>query len=164
MTARRWLAGAVVAGGAVMMMRGCLSRTPAPDERLAGRLTDLCEIARQHVDTPEAGVRQIGRYLDRHTGDLLGEWGDTLAAIERIPDDGKHDDRARLARDRIRRPLLACQRDWMRFGQAVENDPAAKAMVERFSERLSRTFEIIGSGVTLRDLPRALDRLLATRP
>jgi hypothetical protein len=161
MRARGWLAGAVVAGGVVMTMRGCLSKKPAPDERLAGRLTDLCEIAKQHIDTPEAGLRTMGRYLDRHTGDLLGEWGDTLAAIERIPNDDKHDDRARLARDRIRRPLNACQRDWMRFGQAVENDPAAKALLEHFSERLSRTFEIIGSGVTLRDLPAEMDRALS---
>jgi hypothetical protein len=102
----------------------------------------------------------MGRYLDRHTGDLFGEWGDTLAAIERIPNDDKHDDRARLARDRIRKPLLACQRDWMRFGQAVENDPAAKALLEHFNERLSRTFEIIASGWTLRDLPRELDQAI----
>ena len=144
-----------------MTMRGCLSRKPAPDERLAGRFADLCDIARKHVDTPEAGLRTMGRYLDRHTGDLFGEWGDTLAAIERIPNDDKHDDRARLARDRIRKPLYACQRDWMRFGQAVENDPAAKALLEHFSERLSRTFEIIGSGWTLRDLPAELDAAIS---
>jgi hypothetical protein len=161
MRARGWLAGALVAGGVVMTMRGCLSKKAAPDERLAGRLTDLCEIARKHIDTPEAGLRTMGRYLDRHTGDLFGEWGDTLAAIERIPNDDKHDDRARLARDRIRKPVYACQRDWMRFGQAVENDPAAKALLEHFSERLSRTFEIIGSGWTLRDLPAEIDQALS---
>ena len=152
-----WLSGALVAGGVVFAMRGCLSKSAAPDERLAGRLDDMCQIARKHVDTPEAGLRQLGRYLDEHTGDLLGEWGDTLAAIERIPDDAKHDQRARLARDRIRQPVLACQRDWMAFGQAVEADPAAKALLERFSERLSRTFEIIGSGWSLHDLPSELD-------
>jgi hypothetical protein len=161
MRARGWVVGALVAGGVVMTMRGCLSKQAAPDERLAGRLTDLCEIAKQHVATPEDGLRAMGRYLDRHTGDLFGEWGDTLAAIERIPNDDKHDARARLARDRIRRPLYACQRDWMRFGQAVENDPAAKALLEHFNERLSRTFEIIMSRSTLRDLPRELDAALS---
>ena len=161
MRARGCFAGALVAGGVVMTMRGCLSRKPAPDERLAGRFADLCDIAKKHVDTPEDGLRTMGRYLDRHTGDMFGEWGDTLAAIESIPNDDKHDDRARLARDRIRKPLLACQRDWMRFGQAVENDPAAKALLEHFNERLSRTFEIIMSGWTLRDLPDELDHVLS---
>lgn len=161
MRARGWFAGALVAGGVVMTMRGCLARKPAPDVRLAGRLTDLCEIARDHVDTPEKGLRMMGRYLDEHTGDMFGEWGDTLAAIERIPNDDKHDDRARLARDRIRKPLYACQRDWARFGQAVDKDPAARALLENFSERLSRTFEIIGSGFTLRELPGALDAVLS---
>jgi len=156
-----WITGALVAGGVVFAMRGCLSRsTTAPDERLAGRLDDMCQIARKNVDAPQAGLRRLGAYLDEHTGDLLGEWGDTLAAIERIPDDAKHDQRARVARDRIRKPVLACQTDWARFGQAVENDPAAKAMLERFAERLSRTFEIIGSGFTLHDLPAELDRTI----
>ncbi len=158
-----WITGALVAGGVVFAMRGCLSGSPAPDERLAGRLDDMCQIARKNVDKPEAGLRRLGAYLNEHTGDLLGEWGDTIATIERIPDDAKHDARARLARDRIRKPVLACQSDWARFGQAVENDPAAKAMLEHFMERLSRTFEIIGSGWSLHDLPSelepAIDRL-----
>jgi hypothetical protein len=152
-----WITGVLVTGGVVFAMRGCLSRQSAPDERLAGRLDDMCQIARKNVDTPEAGLRRLGTYLDEHTGDLLGEWGDTIAAIERIPDDAKHDDRARLARDRIRKPVLACAGDWNRFGQAVENDPAAKATLDHFMERLSRTFEIIGSGMSLHDLPSELD-------
>ena len=155
-----WITGALVAGGVVFAMRGCLARKAAPDERLAGRLDDMCQIARKNVSTPEAGLRKLGVYLDEHTGDLLGEWGDTIAAIERIPDDAKHDDRARVARDRIRKPVLACQGDWARFGQAVENDPAAKATLEHFMERLSRTFEIIGSGWTLHDVPAELDQMI----
>jgi hypothetical protein len=151
-----WLAGALVAGGVVMTMRsGCLSKSQAPDERFAGRLDDLCAIARKHVDTPEVGVRALGRYFDKHVGDMLGEWGDTIAAIERIPDDKKHDDRARLARDRMRKPALACAADWQAFNRAVERDPKAKALVERFAERLQRTFEIIGSGASVTG-PRAV--------
>ena len=153
-----WLAGALVAGGVVMTMRsGCLSKSQAPDERFAGRLDDLCAIARKHIDSPEIGVRALGRYMDKHTGDMLGEWGDTIAAIERIPDDKKHDDRARLARDRMRKPVLACSADWVAFNHAVERDPKAKALVERFAERLQRTFEIIGSGSTLENLPSELE-------
>jgi hypothetical protein len=156
-----WLIGALVAGGVVITIRsGCLSKGPAPDERFASRLDDLCEVARKNVEKPVRGVQLLGSYLDKHTGDLLGEWGDTIAAIERIPDDAKHDARARLARDRMRKPVLACANDWAAFNRAVENDPAAKAMVERFAERLQRTFEIIGSGSPLRELPSALDRAI----
>ncbi|HEU4611087.1 MAG TPA: hypothetical protein VFS15_03380 [Kofleriaceae bacterium] len=157
-----WVTGAIVAGGVVFAMRGgCLNRSSsAPDERFAGRLDDMCQIARKNIKTPETGLRRLGAYLDKHTGDMLGEWGDTLAAIERIPDDARHDDRARLARDRIRKPVLACAGDWNRFFNAVEADPAAKALFEHFAERLGRTLEIIGSGGTLRDLPGALDQAI----
>jgi hypothetical protein len=92
------------------------------------------------------GVKKLGKYFDAHTGDLLGEWGETLATIERIPDDKKHDDRARLARDRIQRPLIACNRDLQRFGNAIEASPEASAMVQRFSVRFNRTIEIIFGG------------------
>jgi hypothetical protein len=157
-----WFAGAVVVGGVVMTMRssGCLSKGPAPDERFAGRLDDICEIARKNMDSPERGVRSLGRYFDKHAGDMLGEWGDTIAAIERIPDDKKHDDRARLARDRMRKPVLACANDWNAFNRAVERDPAAKALVQRFAERLQRTFEIIGSGWSFADLPSELEHTI----
>ena len=73
--------------------------------------------------------------------------------------------RARLARDRIRKPLRACERDWIRFGNAVEANPEATALVERFSLRLNRTIEIIFSGAKLdliempAQLSRALDML-----
>jgi len=155
-----WFSAALVGGGVVFMVRsGCLSKGPAPDERFASRLDDMCEIARKNVDSPERGVTLLGRYLDKHTGDMLGEWGDTIATIERIPDDKKHDDRARLARDRMRRPVIACANDWSAFGRAVEANPAAKAKVDRFAERLQRTFEIIGS--SFESLPSALDAAIA---
>jgi hypothetical protein len=159
-----WFAGAVVAAGVVVTIQGgCLNNTTkAPDERLAARFDDLCEIARANVDTPVRGVRKLGGYMAKHTGDLLGDWGATLAAIERIPDDAKHDARARVARDRLRKPLRACERDWTRFGNAVEANPEASALVERFSIRLNRTIEIIFSGakVDLLQMPVQLSRLL----
>lgn len=162
----RWMFGGLIAAGVVFTIQGgCLNNTTkAPDERLAARLDDMCEIARANIDTPVRGVRKLGGYLAKHTGDLLGDWGATLAAIERIPDDAKHDARARLARDRLRKPLRACERDWMRFGNAVENNPEASALVERFSIRLNRTFEIIFSGMQLelRELPVQLERVLGT--
>src|SRR5690606_7033070 len=132
---------------------GCLNdTTKAPDKRLAQHFDELCAIARGNVDTPVRGVRKLGGYLAKHTGDMLGDWGATLAAIERIPDDATHDARARLARDRLAKPLRACERDWQRFGEAVESNREASALVERFSIRLNRTFEIIFSGAARLDL------------
>jgi len=145
---KAWLvAGAIAIGGVVFVRGGCLNQgSKAPDERLAGRLDDLCAIARGNVETPVRGVHKLGGYMAKHTGDLFGDFGSTLAAIERIPDDAKHDARARLARDRIRKPVIACQADWLRFGNAVENNPEASELMERFNERFSRTLEIILSG------------------
>lgn len=147
MKSKGWIVAALAAGGTVLAMRGCLdSSTKAPDELLAVRFDEMCAIARANISTPERGVKKLGHYLGKHTGDIMADWGNTLSAIERISDDRKHDDRARLARDRIRTPLKACERDWARFSNAVEADPAAKALVEKFSIRLNRTFEIIFSG------------------
>lgn len=160
--ARGWVVGALIAGGAVMAMRGCLSK-PAPDVRLAGRFDDLCEIARDNVQTPEKGVRSLGKYLVKHTDDIFGEWGGTIVEIEKIKDDDKHDDRARVARDRLRAPLRACEDDWMRFAEAVDGDPAASELVANAAERLNRTFEIILSSrahVDWKHLPQQLGRAL----
>lgn len=145
MKTKGWMAVALVAGGSVLAMRGgCLSKPmPAPDVRLAENFQDLCDIARKNVDTPEKGVRTIGKYLAKHVDDMLAEWGMTIVNIEGIADDAKHDDRARLARDRLSEPLRACSNDWARFGQAVENDPAASELVGHTAERLNRTLEIL---------------------
>lgn len=159
----RWLVPAVLAGGVLWGVRGgCLDDAEAPDQELAGHLADLCDIARDHISAPEKGVRKLGRYLGKHADDMFGDFGGTLAIIERIDDDRKHDDRARVARDRIHKPLRACERDWQRFAQAVEADPKASALVERFGRRLNRTFEIIFSAkdAELRDLPTLLLRRL----
>lgn len=156
MTRKGWLVGAVIVGGSVLAMRGCLS-TPSPDERLAGRFEAMCEIARVNVHAPERGVRELGHYLGRHLGDITGELGETIAMIERISDDDKHDERARLARDRIRKPVRACEDDWMKFAEAVEADEAASQLVANTAERLNRTLEILlGARVKLRDLPAYL--------
>lgn len=154
-----WIVGALVAGGAVMAMRGCLSKAP-PDARLAGRFDDLCDIARDNVKSPEKGVRALGKYLVKHTDDIFSEWGATIVEIEKIKDDDKHDDRARVARDRLREPLRACEDDWMRFAEAVEGDHAASELVANAAERLNRTFEIILSGSARFDwkhLPQQLE-------
>ncbi len=149
-----WLvAGAIAIGGVVFIRGGCLNQTSkAPDERLASRIEDVCDIARGNIATPVRGVHKLGAYMAKHTGDLLGDFGSMLATIERIPDDAKHDARARVARDRIRKPAIACQTDWIRFGNAIENNPEATALMQRFSVRLNRTIEIIFSGMTASDL------------
>lgn len=170
MKARGWLVTVAVVGVAVTTVRGgCFrSTTKAPDERLAGNFVDLCEIARANVETPERGVKKLGRYLGKHADDMLGAFGATLSQIERIDDDEKHDARARLARERIQAPLRACERDWERFGRAVERDPAANAALQRGVDRLGRTLEIIFSSANgdrrleLRDLPHQLETLFGS--
>lgn len=147
MKTRGWMAAALVAGGSVLAMRGCLNQKKVePDQQLAKHFDDLCDIARKNVETPEKGVRAMGKYLQRHTDDMLAEWGMTIVTIESIGNDDKHDARARTARDRLQQPLRACAADWARFGQAVENDPAASELVGHTAERLNRTLEILFGG------------------
>lgn len=150
MTAPGWILGALVVGGVVFTVKGgCLQSEPAPDERLAKHFDNMCVIARENIKTPERGVRKLGHYLDKHTRDMFGDFGDMLATIERIPDDAKHDRRAEKARNRLQRPIIACARDWNRFGEAVDNDPKALELIQHFNDRLSRTLEIIFSGAGL---------------
>lgn len=171
-----WLAALVL--GALVVVRphggcltgGCLSGGKDPDQKLAAQIEDLCEIARAGAPHPVAGVRRLGGYLLAHAGDLLKNFADTIAAIERIADDAKHDDRARLARKRLVTPAERCAADWQRFADAIGADPEAERLVERALERLDRTFEIIfGNGGrargvrALRDLPRELSRALDRR-
>ena len=114
------------------------------------------------VDLPTLSVRELGRYMDKHARDIFGDFGDMLATIERIPDDEKHDRRAEKARDRLSKPIMACARDWNRFGEAISEDPKAIELLERFNERLGRTFEIIfGEGGQRFDVLQMPQRLLA---
>ena len=163
MTAKGWMVGALVAGGVVFAMRGCLS-SPPPDQRLADQLESICGIARDNIRTPERGVRKLGGYLSKHTGEMLGELGETFEVIETIADDTKHDKRAEVARNRLRAPLRACEADFMDFADAVENNPEAVQLVEHFSIRLNRTLEIFLSGARfdLRSLPARIDHAIDT--
>jgi len=141
MNAKGLVVAALVVGGIVFVSsRGCLS-SPAPDERYAQHVTKLCDIARRNVETPEPGVRELGRYLGNHAGDMLKDLADTIALIERIDDDKKHDARARVTRDRWDK--VSCTEDWMDFLDAVEQDPDAAELVDQRIERMSRTLEII---------------------
>lgn len=160
MRAKGWIVTLVVVGGLGIGIRsraGCANQ-PEADQRFAQHLESICEIARANIETPEKGVRKLGAYLARNLGGMTGSFGATIATIERIPDDAKHDARARLARDRIHGPLIACQGDWIRFGEAVEGDPKARALIDRAEKRLSRTFDILlgKRDFSLRDLPARL--------
>jgi len=163
MKTKGWIVAGVLAAATVVSIKGgCLGGNAAPDERIASRFTDMCKIARKNVYTPERGVRALGTYLDKHASDMLGDWGETIATIERISDDRKHDQRAFLARQRITKPVNDCMETWNKFSEAVSEDPAASALVERFGTRLSRTFEIIFSGANIDflHLPQRLQRML----
>lgn len=142
------MVAALVSASAVFASRGCHDSLD-PDQKLGGHLASLCEVARDHVTAPEQGVRRLGRYLGQHAGEMLGEFGSTIALIEQIDDDDAHDQRAGIARTRIQKPLLACQADWQRFAEAVEADPEASELLAHSIERLGRTLEIILSGTKL---------------
>lgn len=159
--ARGILVGALIAGGVVFAMRGCLSKAD-PDERLAGRFDKMCAIARDNVESPERGVRKLGSYLGDHLGDITGEFGETIAMIEKIRNDEKHDQRARVARDRILGSVAECAQDWVDFADAVENDPEALALVQHANERLSRTLDILLGGDSLKKLPAKLEHSIET--
>lgn len=155
MKLKGWLFSAAVVGGVAFYARGGCVNSTAPDEELADHFEELCEIGSENIETPKRGVIKLGRYMGRHLDDILGDFGATIVAIEKIPDDTKHDNRARLARERMQKPWIACQDDWQRFWIAVDEDPDASELFERATERLGRTFEIIFSGthVDLRTLP-----------
>ena len=148
MKPNRWMVAALVSASAVFAYRGCLNQLE-PDQKLGDHLASLCEVARDHVTAPEQGVRQLGRYLGKHAGEMLGEFGSTIAIIERIDDDDAHDKRAGIARTRLQAPLRACERDWERFADAIEADPEASELLASHIERLGRTLEIILSGARL---------------
>jgi hypothetical protein len=144
MTAKHLVIAALAVGGIVFVSaRGC--RSPAaPDERYAEHISELCGIARRNVDKPLPGVRELGHYLDKHAGHMLKDLADTLAMIERIDDDDKHDARARKTRERW--VGAGCGEDWMDFIEAIEGDEKALALLEYRIERISRTIDIITNG------------------
>ena len=121
-------------------------RRAAPDERLVAHMDATCEIARQNVDTPKKGVEKLFGYLGRHSPEMMEQFGALLVTIERIPDDEKHDRRAREAARRLREASRRCEQDWERFFVAVEEDPEARELFERGVERLGRTLEILFGG------------------
>jgi hypothetical protein len=155
---KTWILAVAAAGTIAYGARGCFSKA-APDERLAHRFDELCEIAHDNLDTPERGVRALGAYMAHHTGDMLGDFGDTIALIEQVADDEAHDERALLARKRLVEPLVRCEPTWSEFFGQVNDDPAASELMSRFGERFSRTLEIMfGSGQhDLRDVVRQLE-------
>jgi hypothetical protein len=94
---------------------------------------------------------------------MLGEFGSTITMIEKIDDDAKHDERARVARDRLSKPLSGCANDWERFWDAVEQDEKAMEVMAHAMERLSRTLDILfgeDARRDLRHLPLRLERAL----
>lgn len=127
--------------GAVWLYRGGAKK--APDERLARHFDGICKIAKSNAQTPVKGVKGLFHYLGHNSPNMMKEFGETLVVIERIADDEAHDNRARKAGQRIRKPLVKCERDLQRFFAAVERNPEASKLMERGSERLGRTLELI---------------------
>ncbi|HEU5056002.1 MAG TPA: hypothetical protein VFU21_05735 [Kofleriaceae bacterium] len=115
----------------------------APDQRLASRIDDLCQIAAKHVTKPRLGVKKWFAYLGAHSPDMLEQTGNMFVAIERIADDEKHDERARLAARRLHPVLQRCEKPLDDFFRAVEADPEANELFTRGMERFSRTLAIL---------------------
>jgi len=158
MKATSWLAIAAIVGGVAYTAKGCLNR-PAPDQKLAGQIEDLCEIARTGAEKPVAGVKKLGRFFVQYGGDFAKNAVDMIALIERIPDDDAHDERAMLARDRLH--AVGCKDDWERFNRAIDGDPEAMALIQDAMVRLNSTLEIIlGPRLRLRDLPARIEGLV----
>ncbi len=138
----------VLVVGAVWLYRGGESK--APDEKLARHLSGICKIAKANANSPVKGVKSLFHFMGHHSSSMMKEFGDTLILIERIADDEAHDQRAREAGKRIQKPFKGCERDLERFVLAIENDEEASALMQRGSERLGRTLELIfdpqGSG------------------
>ena len=140
----------------------------APDQRLANHAQAMCKIAAAGALHPDDGVARLFRYYGERGPAMAHDWAELLVIIERIDDDRAHDDRARLAQRRIYAPAAACLDTFQRFADAVEDDPAASARVERGMTRFSRTIEILfGGGRDFLHQPFGgldrLDALLAPR-
>ena len=133
----------------------------APDQRLANHARAMCKIAAAGVEHPDDGVARMFRYYGTQGPAMAHDWAELLVIIERIDDDRAHDDRARLAARRIYAPAAACLDTFQRFADAVEDDPAASARVERGMTRFGRTLEILfgGGGDFLRQPFGGLGRL-----
>lgn len=155
----KWmLIGIALAGGLAVRAVACgHGERPKlePDQRLAVHAQHLCAIAKAGIAQPRTGVVRMLRYHGDHAPDMASALAETLVLIERIPDDRAHDARARVARDRLRAPVVACEEPWQRFVDAVGKDPEASAILERATARLGRTFEIVfGHGQALGLDPR----------
>ena len=166
---KRWLLVLVVVVVFGLVWWSQRGRGLAPDERLAGHARAMCQIAAEGVEHPDDGVARMFHYYGRRGPAMAHDWAELLVLIERIDDDRAHDDRARLAAKRMHAPAAACAETFSRFAQAVEDDPAASARLDRGMKRFGRTLEILlgGSGDFLRapfgDLSR-LAPLLAPSP
>lgn len=154
---RSVLLAVVVVAGSVYAARGCLSR-PAPEDRLVSRFDDLCTIAKRNLHTPEQGVKAFGTYLGKHLGDLTGDFGDLVVAVNKADD---ADAAAHAAHDKLEAALQACEPTLIEFGKAVENDGPARDYVQHKGERAVRSILILVTGHTAQGLlPDAFTRQL----
>jgi len=122
-------------------LRACLHQ--APDERLGKVSEEICAIAKRGKKAPLDGVNRLFALTARRGPDILHDWGELLVEIEKIDDDDDHDERARLAHERVVGPLYACAGDLAEFDYAVGSDPEASERLESGVERLLQTLQII---------------------
>lgn len=157
MKTAHWLVVVAIAGGTAYTAKGCLNR-PAPDQKLAGQLEEMCEIARKGTADPVNGVKKYFGYLLDHAGDIMKNGADMVALIERIQDEEAHTERAIMARDRLN--AVACHEDWQRFHDAIRANDDAMAIFEHTNARVQRTIRTIFLPYRdVFDLPKRLEEL-----
>jgi hypothetical protein len=139
MTRGTWIVVAMAAA----VTTACDAGRPAPDQRIAGHHRAMCAIAEHGAEAPREGVAKLFRYYGDRGPDLARDWAELFVLIERIDDDRRHDERARLAAKRIHEPLARCAAAFERFARAIEEDAEASRMLERGVTRFSRTLEIL---------------------
>lgn len=142
----RWIAVLVLVLVAAVIWSRDSKRPAQPDQKLVGHISDICKIAERGIESPYKGVQKLFSYYGQNTPNMFKEWGELLVTIERIKDDKAHDERARLAGRRLHNASVSCERTFERFGLAIENDPKASKLLERGTNRLGRTLELIFSG------------------
>ena len=141
---------AVFTVGAVVWFRA--DRGGQPDQKLVHHVDAMCDIAAHHTDKPKRGLKKMFGYLGKQAPEMMRLFGELLVEIESIPDDARHDERARKAARRFHKHAERCEAPMQKFWSAVEADPEASEIAQRGFERFGRTLEILFGGKSVNDL------------
>ncbi|MCU1278095.1 MAG: hypothetical protein JWM53_1641 [bacterium] len=137
-------------------------RRRGPEDRVAARYQQLCDLAADNVATPARGVDRLTAFVAGEGADQLHDLAELVVDTTAISDERRHDEHAREARRRMRAPLLACAETLTRFAEAVDSDEEAHAKLARTLDRLVRTLQLLFGDTT--SSPRDLRELFSKLP